>query len=236
MDLPIFFSGLLALILVGLNAVYSRAGDKKRQALKVDQIAQALRDARAARDDGSPRAISSSVALNSLNSTNSTITLPAASPQPTDEVRSLIEGLVNGYHQQALAQAKQQFWFSVGAASVGFIWILVAGLTVGSSDYKEYFRLLPGTVIEVVSIMFFKQSAEIRARATELYDKLRTDNQTAMAVALVKGIEDRQVRSIVQAQLALHLAGLAPTAIDLPNILTKSPESREDAGQTRSGE
>jgi len=34
----------------------------------------------------------------------------------------LVQDLVNGYHQQALSQAKVQFWFSIAAATIGFVY------------------------------------------------------------------------------------------------------------------
>lgn len=49
-------------------------------------------------------------------------------PEVPTAVASAVESLVNNYHEQALSQSKTQFWFSVAAASVGFVWILITGL------------------------------------------------------------------------------------------------------------
>lgn|SRR4029077_18022313 len=67
---------------------------------------------------------------------------------------------------------------------------------------------------------FFKQAAEIRQRATELYDRLRQDKQVAESSAIVASIEDVHLRSAVKAQLALHMSGLQPNAIDLGAFLS----------------
>ena len=72
--------------------------------------------------------------------------------------------------------------------------------------------------------MFFKQASETRQRATELYNRLRKDKQLTESVSLVSSIEDVRVRSGVKAQIALHMSGMQPNAIDLSNFLSAAPE------------
>jgi hypothetical protein len=81
-------------------------------------------------------------------------------------------------------------------------------------------KSLPGVAITTVAGLFFKQAGETRQRATELYDRLRSDNQHSQAISLVESIEDGGVRSVVKAQLALHMAGLAPSTLDLSAVLS----------------
>ena len=70
--------------------------------------------------------------------------------------------------------------------------------------------------------MFFKQAAETRQRATDLYDRLRRDKQTSDSINLVASIEDVRVRSAVKAQMALHMTGLEPAPINLTQFLSAS--------------
>lgn len=134
---------------------------------------------------------------------------------------SFVQDLVNGYHQQALSQAKIQFWFSVIAATVGFIYILISASGAAAESANILLKILPGVVIDAVALLFFRQAEQTRERATALYDRLRTDNQMEKAKELVNSIEDIQIKSAVKAQMALHMAGLKPKEIDLPTFLTE---------------
>lgn len=137
-----------------------------------------------------------------------------------------VENLVNNYHGQALNQAKVQFWFSIGAASVGFAWILITGADI--KDVGSVSRTLPGIVMDAVAFLFFRQAAETRQRATELYDRLRKDKLMAESVTLVASIEDSRVRSAVKAQMALHMSGLQPAPIDLGTFLSQDPSGKSE--------
>lgn len=123
--------------------------------------------------------------------------------------------LVNGYHQQALSQARVQFWFSVTAASVGFIYILYAATRASDGTVAVILNTLPGVVIDAVAFLFFRQAEQTRERATALYDRLRQDSQVENAQRMVESIDDIQVRSLVKAQIALHMSGLSPKELDL---------------------
>jgi hypothetical protein len=138
----------------------------------------------------------------------------------TDTVSKSVEQLINNYHEQALDQAKVQFWFSVVAATIGFAWILYAGVGIQADKLGTVSKTIPGVVMDAVAFLFFKQAAETRQRATELYDRLRSDKQMAESSSIVASIEDVRLRSAVKAQLALHMSGLQPNAIDLGAFLS----------------
>jgi hypothetical protein len=131
-----------------------------------------------------------------------------------------IEKLINNYHEQALGQSKTQFWFSVGAATIGFIWILVYGASIQPENWVTASKILPGIVMDSVAFLFFRQASDTRQRATELYDRLRKDKQSTESISLVSSIEDIKVRSAVKAQIALHMSGLTPSPIDLKSFLS----------------
>lgn len=137
-------------------------------------------------------------------------------------VASAVENLISSYHEQALSQAKVQFWFSVVAATVGFVWILYAGMEIKAESATSLMKTLPGVVMDAVAFLFFRQASETRQRATELYDRLRKDKQMTEAASLVAEIADEKVRSVVQAQIALHMAGLQQSPIDLSSVLPKN--------------
>jgi hypothetical protein len=133
----------------------------------------------------------------------------------------LVEDLVTSYHEQALSQARVQFWFSVVAATFGFIYIMYAATTADPANLLSYMKTAPGVVVEAIAALFFRQAEQTRQRATELYDRLRTDQMSARAEAVVNSIEDPVMRSAVKAQIALHMIGLVPKEIDLQSILTR---------------
>lgn len=151
----------------------------------------------------------------------------AVGPSPgetREEEREYVRRLVNEYHRQALAQAKVQFWFSVIAASSGFLIIIVAmvmALMQQTSASRTILQVGPGILIEAVAALFFKQAAETRERATALLDRLRTDRERTYALSLVESIDNSNVRNAVKAELTLHMAGLAmsPLAQMLPRLL-----------------
>lgn len=155
--------------------------------------------------------------LANLEPVASKLATVASTAQPEE---AAVEGLVAAYHEQALDQAKIQFWFSVVAATVGFVWILYTGSQIDTAHVVTATKTLPGVAIDAVAFLFFKQAAETRQRATELYDRLRNDKKITEAVLVVASIEDLKVRSAVKAQIALHMAGLAPAPINLSTFLS----------------
>jgi len=146
--------------------------------------------------------------------------LPSAQAERTP-ASGAVESLITNYHEQALGQAKAQFWFSIAAATIGFVWILWAGAAIDPQALATVSKTLPGIVMDAVAFLFFRQASETRQRATELYDRLRRDKQMAESATIVASIEDLRLRGAVKAQLALHMAGLQPDAIDLSSFLSR---------------
>lgn len=128
----------------------------------------------------------------------------------------LARDLIESYHTQALAQATSQYWFSVIAASFGFAIIMYA--TVGALRSKEpqiaLLKAIPGLAIEGVAVLFLTQADGTRKRATELYDRLRSDEKQLNAIALIESIQDGGLRDVVKAQLALQIVGIPSQNFD----------------------
>ncbi|HHV98339.1 MAG TPA: hypothetical protein GXX36_01995 [Clostridiaceae bacterium] len=141
---------------------------------------------------------------------------------------SLIEELISSYHKQALSQAGIQFYFSVVAAAIGFgiIAYMVFSKST-SSEFEVVLKSLPGVAISSVAGLFFKQAGETRKRATELYDRLRIDKQMKQAMLLVGSIDDHKVKSLIQAQMVLNLAGVKYDSISMTDLLNKVYNSNE---------
>lgn len=141
----------------------------------------------------------------------------------TDQVKriDLIQELSREYHVQAISQATAQFWFSLIAASAGFAYILFSTTLVNLEQWATIFNILPGVVIDAVAALFFVQAEKTRQRATELYDRLRTDKNLRISEKILNLIEDKTIRSVAQAQIAIHLAGLEQKEIDVNDIIKK---------------
>lgn len=133
---------------------------------------------------------------------------------------SLVEGLVENYHKQALRQASIQFWFSALAAIVGLLFIVISlSLSESLTVYEKIIGTLPGVTIDLLAALFFKQAEQTRQRATELYDRLRLDNEREESIKLIETIDEPLLKSIVKAQLALKIGGVDASLSDLSSIL-----------------
>jgi C4-type Zn-finger protein len=220
-----FVTALMGLLAAVLTEFFSRRLRKQRQAetAEVEHIAEAVKS-----EEATKRAMALEAAVRSIAQGQDSnkkivesleeISLRLASASDGSK-QNAVEGLITGYHEQALSQAKAQFWFSVIAATTGFAWIIYSGSKIQIENLATAMGILPGVVMDTVAFLFFKQASATRERATELYDRLRKDKQATEAVTLVAAIEDPKVKSAVQAQLALHMAGLQPAAIDLTRFL-----------------
>jgi len=128
-----------------------------------------------------------------------------------------IEGLIQNHHEQAITQSVIQFWFSLIASVVGFVFIIVIVAVSEELQWYEYIvKTLPGVIIEAVSVLFFSQSKETRERASDFLNRLREDRQYAKSINLVETISDEKLRSLIKAEIALHLCGIKDI-----NVITK---------------
>jgi hypothetical protein len=129
--------------------------------------------------------------------------------------------LIRNYHEQALHQSKIQFWFSVIAASIGFIFILANVIIYFFNNEKIYLlNIIPGIVMDAIAFMFFKQSNEVRHRAVEYFDRLRTDNQKQKSLDLVGKITNTKLKDLIYAQIAINMSGVNTTADDFSKIVS----------------
>lgn len=120
-----------------------------------------------------------------------------------------LEQLIYNHHTQALSQSKIQFWFSLIAAVGGFIFIIVMVYNASASVWYDYVvRVLPGVIIEAVSVLFFSQSRETRERSSDFLNRLREDRQYEKGIAIAESISDEELKSTLKAEIALRLCGI----------------------------
>lgn len=120
-----------------------------------------------------------------------------------------IEELIQNHHEQAIRQSVIQFWFSLIASVVGFVFIIVIVILSDDLEWYEYIiKILPGAIIESVSVLFFSQSKETRERASDFLNRLREDRQFTKSIAIIDTLSDEKLKSLVKAEIALHLCGI----------------------------
>lgn len=122
------------------------------------------------------------------------------------EFDAKIEELIKNHHEQAIQQSVIQFWFSLIASLVGFIFIIAIIILSDNIQWYEYIvKLIPGIIIEAVSALFFSQAKATRERASDFLNKLREDHQYAKSIDIIDSIEDEKIKSLVKAEIALKL-------------------------------
>jgi hypothetical protein len=148
----------------------------------------------------------------------------------TEQIKQLI-----GYHQNGVYQSKISFWFSIGAACVGFVIILIGvfSLFVGTAQTltTSYVSIGSGAIVDAVAALFFTQSNQARRLMTEFLDKLRLDRQFNEALRLCNAIEDIKMKGELQVRLSLFFAGIRDT-LEVNEAVVR-PAGRARAGNRK---
>lgn len=153
--------------------------------------------------------------------------LPTVDAPPEDRQYALLRE----YHSRGIAQSTQSFWFSLAAASLGFLVILSAVVVIAfqiSAEGSSLSALLPGiqlvsgVIIEAVAALFFVQSNKARALMADFFDKLREDRKLEESLRLVEKMDSGPTKERVQALLALTFSGsvndnLAASVLVIPS-------------------
>lgn len=122
----------------------------------------------------------------------------------------IIYNLLELHHRQALQQSEIQFWFSIFAAVVGFVFIIFMRIHDPSDAwYENLVKILPAAVTEAVSVLFIKQAEGTRERAVGFFKELSYEKQVARSIELAESIEDVQIKSDIKAKIALYLVGIS---------------------------
>ncbi len=142
--------------------------------------------------------------------------------------------LLREYHAQGLAQSKISFWFSLIFASLGFAVIVIAILTMEkgvqlTQQGRSFITLIAGTIIDVVSALFFVQSNKARQLMTEFFDKLRADRKLEESLNLASQVPDPILQSRLKIIIAMNLADVKSSEALLPSIIvTQSAKKKTD--------
>jgi hypothetical protein len=82
----------------------------------------------------------------------------------SEQINQLIQ-----YHANSLAQSQISFNFSIGAASLGFLVIILGVVLVlfNSVSSASYLSIASGAIIDAVAALFFVQSNQARKSMTE---------------------------------------------------------------------
>ena len=166
-----------------------------------------------------------------MNSRLKTESIPT-SRDGDDALRAMAAKLGRSYHSQTIKQAAVLFWFSLIMVFLGFT--LIAYTLIASpnmtADWQPAFKLSLSVIIELVAGVLFRESARVRQRATEFYDRLRVDLNQTNAANLVESIDDSLMRDLIKVELASHMVGCPyPPS-------TKDTSSLGRRGQERSTE
>jgi hypothetical protein len=214
---PILIGGVAALALTTLGLATALLSGKNKE-----QIEAQLKSAREI--------------ANATKNSQFALNFSASKPEnrtddPENSLSLLAVELIENYHTQALSQAAAQFWFSLSAATIGFLLIIYIGFfnSLRRQPQITLLNTLPGIAIEAVAALFFKQAEETRKRATELYDRLRSDDKQTQAINLIESIENQELRDLVKAQWALQIVGLESNPVDLNPYSSQLPFSNNPA-------
>ena len=121
--------------------------------------------------------------------------------------------LLRLHHEQALQQSNIQFWFSIVASIIGFLFIILMVFITDSIEWYDYvFKMMPGAIIEIVSILFINQARETRDRATKFFTELNYEMQISKSVEIADSIEDEGIKADVKSKIALHIIGIGNEA------------------------
>lgn len=113
------------------------------------------------------------------------------------------------YHIQGLSQAKCGFWLSVIGSIAGFIIIVIFLFKLKDGNtINAAIGIVSGTIIEVISVLFFAIASNANKRVNNSFEKLRVDSNIVNAIELCKDIEDIMIKDELKVKLALHLVGI----------------------------
>ena len=125
-----------------------------------------------------------------------------------------IEALITNHHEQALREANTQFWFSLIAACVGFVFIALTFFTSKDAEWiNKLVTTIPGVIIEAVSALFFSQSKETRERSSDFLNRLREDRKFEKGVEIANTIQDESLKSKMLASIALSLCSISTSVL-----------------------
>lgn len=131
------------------------------------------------------------------------------------------EDIMNIHQKQALMHSRVQFYTGIIISIIGFaIFVCILFLSLDNSNNIALgIKLTSSLIFEAVAVLFLKESHKLRESSKEYHDNLRESSKQQGAIKIADSIQNEEIRSIIQAQLALHMIGIKSETIDISKIL-----------------
>ncbi|HFK1745820.1 hypothetical protein [Bacillus cereus] len=152
---------------------------------------------------------------------NSTITYTPYIKSKVEAALDVNEEVMNIHQKQALIHSRVQFYTGIIMSILGFaffVYILFLSLD-GSNNIALGIKLTSSLIFEAIAVLFLKESHKLRESSKEYHDNLRENLKQQEAIKIAGAIQNEEIRSIIQAQLALHMIGIKSETIDITKIL-----------------
>lgn len=144
--------------------------------------------------------------------------------QPIDKTEielAVHQSFMSMHQKQAIIHSRVQFYIGLVMSVLGFaffVYVIVLSLE-SENNVGIAIRIVGSLIFEGISLLFLKESQKLRASSKQYHDDLYQSNNHQEAVKIASSIEDGEIKSAVQAQLALHLMGVSSDNLDVTKII-----------------
>lgn len=112
------------------------------------------------------------------------------------------------YHNQRLGQSKWAFRLSFWGSLAGFAIIAWCFKESIASRNVQWVGIISGSVVEVVSALFYYLSNKANEKISEFFKELTIDANVKEALRLVDKVKNDDIRDELLVKLSLHLSGI----------------------------
>lgn len=125
------------------------------------------------------------------------------------------------HQKQAIHHSTVQFYTGIIMSILGFAFFIYTILISLNSpnNLGIGIRVVGSLIFEAVSLLFLKESQKLRESAKQYHDNLYESNQHQEAINVASDIEDKEIKSAIQAQLSLHMMGVSSDNLDVTKII-----------------
>ncbi|AXI32643.1 hypothetical protein CIB87_28045 [Priestia megaterium] len=136
---------------------------------------------------------------------------------------------IMGIHQkQALMHSRVQFYTGIIISVLGFVlFVYILFLSLDSTNNIALgIKLTSSLIFEGIAVLFLKESHKLRESSKEYHDNLRENLRQQEAIRIANTIQNEEIRSIIQAQLSLHMVGIKSETIDITKIIESNNQNK----------
>lgn len=122
--------------------------------------------------------------------------------------------ILKEYATQQLAQSRVSFRMTLLFAALGFAIVCVGVfIAIIRDDVADaVIPVVAGAVVEATAALFFVNNSRAQRTTIEFFDKIRDDRRLEEALALGRGLGDRDLAARLQVHLALQFSGVDDAA------------------------